>query len=97
MNHEAVLRVIRGVTWLHGSGATPPVSSFMLGIRLAREFPDVAEDILLAMATSPEMSGDALGFITQVERWIATGHSGNWQLDYVLEHMQPQREDGTGG
>lgn len=72
--------------------ANSEVASMLIGVRLAREFPEVAEDVLIHSAISPHMEAQHLDLLNRVARYIATGSTGDAGLDFVIEHSQRKAE-----
>lgn len=68
------------------------VASMLVGLRLAREFPEVAEDVLIHSAISPHMHAEHLDLLNRVARYIATGTTGDDRLDFVIEHSERKKK-----
>lgn len=82
-------RMHRAADYMHI--AESEVATMLVGLRLAREFPEVAEDVLICMAASPYMGADSMDLLNRVARYIATGESGDARTDYAIENA-PKRE-----
>ena len=79
-------RMLRAGNYLHM--ANSEVATMLVGMRLARQFPEVAEDALIASAVSPFMEADHMDLLNQLASYIATGTTGDAALDFTIEHSE---------